>query len=243
MKNLLTIICVCFIVTIITPKEIRDKVIRLIKSSPQINLDTETDVNYETSESVKDNDLEYNHTSEEIQYFNEVVLKSEYKSEIKENPNRYHKNVLIYLDGNPNQIMINEVKKVVGDLNDLIDPISIGITNVKSESCITMYFGDINVFRSTNPDCKQIQTKNLPGYVKTKSNDGKIKSGKIFINLDKLGNTDKLRHVIREELTQSFGLMNDTYTYSNSIFYEGESYVTEYSEMDKTIIKMLYNEK
>ena len=47
-------------------------------------------------------------------------------------------------------------------------------------------------------------------------------------------------HLIREELTQALGFLQDSYSYPDSIFYQDWSMVTEYSDMDREIIRMLY---
>ena len=49
------------------------------------------------------------------------------------------------------------------------------------------------------------------------------------------------KHLLREELTQSLGLRNDSYTYPESIFYSNWTNTTEYTELDKSLIDMLYN--
>ena len=49
------------------------------------------------------------------------------------------------------------------------------------------------------------------------------------------------KHILREELTQSIGLLNDSMKYPNSIFYHGWTFPTEYTELDKEVIKMHYN--
>ena len=59
--------------------------------------------------------------------------------------------------------------------------------------------------------------------------------------LDSGNNTIAQRSILREELTQSLGLLNDSDMYTNSVFYEYGNTVTEYSELDKEIIQMLYN--
>jgi hypothetical protein len=48
------------------------------------------------------------------------------------------------------------------------------------------------------------------------------------------------KHLFLEELTQSLGFPNDSYKYSNSIFYQGESRDTIYNSIDSAIIKVLY---
>ena len=62
-----------------------------------------------------------------------------------------------------------------------------------------------------------------------------------FVNIGKVRNVERQKHVLREEITQSMGFTNDTYQYSNSIFYQGYSTITEYSELDKEVIKLFYN--
>jgi hypothetical protein len=68
--------------------------------------------------------------------------------------------------------------------------------------------------------------------------EGLIDNTKIFILSSITG--VKRKHVILEEITQSLGLANDSMRYPDSIFYEGESYITSLSKMDKEVIKMLY---
>ena len=65
--------------------------------------------------------------------------------------------------------------------------------------------------------------------------------GEAFVDIGRVKNPIRQKHILREEVTQCLGLGNDTYQYDNSIFYQGYSTVTEYSELDKEIIKMLYN--
>lgn len=45
--------------------------------------------------------------------------------------------------------------------------------------------------------------------------------------------------IIREELTQSLGLLSDSSTYPDSIFYQEWNDVAEFSAMDKAVLRML----
>lgn len=65
-----------------------------------------------------------------------------------------------------------------------------------------------------------------------------ITRARIMISTDP--NLKERPHLIREELTQILGLMNDSWTYEESIFYQGWSGTTEYAEIDKVIVDMLY---
>lgn len=49
------------------------------------------------------------------------------------------------------------------------------------------------------------------------------------------------RHVLREEVTQSLGLGQDSDRYEDSIFRNSPSLVTEFSSIDREIIALLYD--
>ena len=55
-------------------------------------------------------------------------------------------------------------------------------------------------------------------------------------------NDQEQKHLLREELTQSLGLFNDSYKYPESIFYQDWTTTTEYAQIDRELIDMLYNE-
>ena len=51
-----------------------------------------------------------------------------------------------------------------------------------------------------------------------------------------------MRCTLREEITQSLGFVNDSYSYPMSIFQESKYIpITEFADIDKEIIKRLYN--
>ena len=47
-------------------------------------------------------------------------------------------------------------------------------------------------------------------------------------------------HAIREEITQALGLMEDSWSHSDSIYYQGWTPGVHYAEIDQTLIRMLY---
>ena len=48
-------------------------------------------------------------------------------------------------------------------------------------------------------------------------------------------------HLVREEITQTLGLLADSKEYPDSIFFEGYSETRRFSELDKALIKTLYS--
>jgi hypothetical protein len=195
--------------------------------------------NYNTTKNFKSK----GYTEEEIHYFNEITLKNELNSKIRQSPVKFKRNVKIFVYGAYEPYMFDEVKKVVDDLNDLIDPIDLSIVNNRSESNVVIYFGDYNSFISENFDLIDVdEIKNSEGFFRVKSKGDEIKSSRIFINIPRQDSYNDVRDAIREEMTQSLGFYNDNWSYPESCFYQGQNEVLEYSDIDIKLIKMLYND-
>jgi hypothetical protein len=63
----------------------------------------------------------------------------------------------------------------------------------------------------------------------------------MYVDIYRCTELDAQKHLLREELTQSLGLFNDSYKYENSIFQQRWTTTTEYADIDKKIIQILYN--
>tara|TARA_Y100001938_G_scaffold146032_1_gene223996 strand:+ start:1094 stop:1936 length:843 start_codon:yes stop_codon:yes gene_type:complete len=155
------------------------------------------------------------------------------------------------------------LKSLVAELNSMIETIDITLlTAGESDECVSETHGPY-----TSGSCFKTGTPKptINFYVTTKSRWETIS------NLDATGlggqfqtywsasnnilyralcwvkdslTADQRKSLIREELTQALGMGKDSASYSTSIFYEdtGEpGWNTSYSELDKKIIKMLYD--
>jgi len=177
-----------------------------------------------------------NHSQEAKDYFKEICLNSENGESFK-NASKWDKDVKIYVHGYCPDYMITELDDIVGELNDLIDPINIEVVSNKSEANTFLFLGSDGGFQQEYPIVGGRDLSRTGGYFLVKSNKAYL-----YVNMVRTGNdTQAQRSILREELTQSLGLYNDSWKYPNSIFYQGGNDVTEYSDLDKEIIQMLYN--
>lgn len=183
----------------------------------------------------------FSQTQEQIKsYFNEVAYGSDEMTDIKTNKiTKWNKDIKMYLDGTyTNQDLIN-VKSLISELNTLIGNLKITIVKNKSEANSIVYFGDFNMFNSKYL-YNQSPYMYCNGYCLIYGFDDSIiiTEVKIFIRNDTTP-LDK-KHAIIEEITQSLGLANDSWTYEDSMFYEGYSTTQQLSKIDKEVIRMLY---
>ena len=63
----------------------------------------------------------------------------------------------------------------------------------------------------------------------------------MYVDLFRNSDVESYKHLLREELTQSLGLFNDSWDYPESIFYQCWTTTTEYAPIDRELIDMLYN--
>ena len=185
-----------------------------------------------------------NYNQETMEYFREITLKNELNNKIKRHPIKYKSDVKIYLQGHTDKFIEDEVTEILQDLNMIIDPIELYKADKKSDANMVVFLGDLQSFLILNPDLiDSPQLNTCDGYFKLRTRGDEILSSRIFINLDNQENKLDLQDCLFEEIVQSLGAVNDSYRYPSSIFYQGSNYVTELSEMDVNVIKILYNGK
>ena len=167
-----------------------------------------------------------------LDYFREIGFSPEYGSQVPM-IRKWRSDVLIAVHGSPTAADLAALDSIIADLDGLID--TIGVRVVSSGENLDLYFAPQSRFPEIDPSY-------VPGNAGffTVRWDG---SGAIY-RATALVATDvpqSLRdHLLREELTQSLGLMSDSWSHPDSVFYQGWSQVDSYSALDRALIGMLY---
>ena len=178
-----------------------------------------------------------NFTQEEIEYFTEIALGAEFCDEtpvIK----KWTDDIRIKINGEPTEEDLQTINTIVDDLNELISGIKIKIINKNENLSIT--FSPESDFISIDPN--YVPTNYGFFWALWHDDNFVIYDASILIASADIAQQER-SHLIREELTQSLGLMNDSNKYEDSIFYQEWTDLTELSEIDKAVIKLLYHKK
>jgi hypothetical protein len=170
-------------------------------------------------------------------YFKEITLKNEFDETEIDTPDRWTEDMNIYVYGLKKEYMMDELEKIVGELNDIIHSIQVNIVTKKSDANFIIFLGSMNDFQKDFPNIKRKDLEKNWGLFSTLPNKGKMYVDMYRTNDD----IDAQKHLLREELTQSLGFYNDSWKYPNSIFYQGWTTVTNYASIDIRLIDMLYN--
>ena len=174
---------------------------------------------------------------EEIEYFTEIALGAEFGDEapvIK----KWTKNIRIKVGGEPTEEDLQTINNIVGDLNGLIAGIKIKLVD-KNEN-LTIAFSPESEFSAIDPN--YVPTDYGFFWALWHDDNFVIYDASILISSADITQQER-SHLIREELTQGLGLMNDSDKYSDSIFFQEWTDVIDFSEIDRAVIKLLYLNK
>lgn len=199
------------------------------------------------------NESEYIPTEYElktIEYFKTIALKSEYFDD-PQKVTKWRKKMSLYIFKesdlkNQDELLIATINKINSIASD---GFKIELVEDYKQANAFLYFCKKNSLKKIAPNFHSLLNETVKeeysgfSYVEYKLTNFVITKALIFI--DSESTPSELNHSIVEELTQSIGLLNDSDTYPNSIFYEGDDNKNtegiEFSQMDIDLISFLYN--
>jgi hypothetical protein len=125
---------------------------------------------------------------------------------------------------------------VIADFNALTTTTDLRLTGDPTAD-IEMHFAPVSRFASLEPHYVRGNTGFFYDHWEM---DGSISGAIVLISTTEVTSTAQC-HLIREELTQSMGLMRDSNDYPASIFYGPWTTSTRYAPIDEQLISLLYS--
>lgn len=174
------------------------------------------------------------YTKEEIEYFFEIAFGSEYGGE-SNYLKKWIQDIKIKVIGAPNDEDLENLKQVMEELADLT---GLQFLFDNKDPNITMYFIPHGEFKKHADPA--IAEANWGLFWYFEGMKGQIVQAKILVEIDQ-GDQSSRNHLVREELTQSLGLGQDSWRYYESIFFQGYTITEFFTDIDRQIIKMLYD--
>ncbi len=175
-----------------------------------------------------------------LNHFLNVALGTEYGSGFKVTQ-KWTSEMNIFIGGRPNDELLTELVLIKDEINSLVtDGFSMNIVNDSLQSNFYLFFGPPSEYTYIFPEQFSYIQDNQDGLFHINMNNKfEIVSGHMFVNID-ITDSERKKHLLREELTQSLGLANDV-DYPRSIFHFEISSLTSYHRIDIEIIRLLYH--
>ena len=177
-----------------------------------------------------------------IDYFKEVALGFEFGNG-DDVTRRWTSELRIFVGGVPNLELMDELKIIKEEINDLAtNGFKINIVLDSSKSNYYLYFGNGSKYAKLFPNQSDLVISNWGLFSVFWNGQNQFTSGHMYVDVIR-ANLTAQKHLLREELTQSLGLGRDSPLYSESIFQSGWTTTTEYADIDKDLIRLLYHPK
>lgn len=174
-----------------------------------------------------------------ISYFKDIALGFETGSASKV-IRRWSEPMKIYAYGEVSTKMDSTLNAIILEINELTgENFTTERVDTIEESNYELYVGPYTEFIKLYPQLENQATQNW-GIFSLQLNVYEITSGVMMVDTER-PNLVEQQHLLREELTQSLGLAQDSAKYFDSIFQIEWTRVTEYSQIDKELIQLLYH--
>lgn len=168
-----------------------------------------------------------------LEYFQELAGGAEFGGSTG-TLHRWAADLRIAIYGNPTDRDRRALEAVVAELNDILDTVE--LTLAQDDPNVEIHFVPVDDFPSLEPN----YVEGNRGFVYIWWDaDGAVYRGRVLISTTGVTPAERA-HLIREEITQSLGLLNDSWLYPDSIFYQGWTDTTRYTRLDRLVIEMLY---
>jgi hypothetical protein len=162
-----------------------------------------------------------------IEYFNEIALGFEFGS-ASEVTRKWKTDMKIFVGGNKQPEFL------------ATDGFSASVVTDTLQSNFYIFLGSGADYAKKFPSLSNLVMSNWGLFNVFFNGSEEIYSGFMYVDLDRANGIEE-KHLLREELTQSLGLAKDSNRYPDSIFRADWSTTTEYSDIDKDLVRLLYH--
>ncbi|MGK7393641.1 MAG: DUF2927 domain-containing protein [Candidatus Cyclobacteriaceae bacterium M3_2C_046] len=176
-----------------------------------------------------------------IAYFQEIALGFEI-GDASRITRKWQQEMRILVYGEKDPDLMSELDLIISEINQLAtDGFKISLATDSTDFNYFLFLGPAPEFQQYVPVVASSLEHNWGLFYIYWDASQQINRGSMYIDLERATDPDIRKHLLREELTQSLGLGNDSPRYSDSIFQENWTRTTSYTDLDQQVIKLLYH--
>lgn len=180
--------------------------------------------------------------SKKVDYFNELVFGSEFGGD-NGKVVKWVKDINIFIEGDVPQHLSYELDSIIKEINKLVKNIRLQRVDSLSDANYLLFLGRGADYAKVELNLTSKVKNNFAAFWVYRNSDYEITQGSMYVDTYRVKNELEQKHLLREELTQSLGIMNDSYKYPESIFYQKWTQTISFTNFDKFVIRALYSDK
>lgn len=175
-----------------------------------------------------------------LKLFLKITLENEFKSTEKKykRSKKWNNNIKIHVFFQEYIKDLDiELDSIIKEINNLSETIKLERTKDIKKANLTLFFCSDKFYKKKIPSVTRPLLKNNYGLCTIfYNNNFVINKASVYIDIYRTKNLNCQKHILREELTHSLGVVNDI-NMENSIFNQKWQCTTKYSMFDKLIVK------
>lgn len=171
---------------------------------------------------------------EEVSYYLDVAIGTEY-GDADPVIHKWGDEIVVYVSGKPGQADMQELDRVIDDLNRLLDGPDIRTTARRESPNLRIHFAPESTFADVLHQYVPVNRGFF--WFHTDETAEIIEADVLIDNTDAISQVSR-NHLIREEFTQALGLARVTEEFPESIFGPAGPTPTEYAPIDRTVIRI-----
>ncbi|WP_029033681.1 DUF2927 domain-containing protein [Salinimicrobium terrae] len=176
-----------------------------------------------------------------VSYFEDVALGFEFGNSSRIT-RKWAQPMKIFVGGEPSTALEEELHKITTEINGLAtDGFQIEIVTDTLQSNYYIFLGSGQDYASIFPEIKEYIESNWGLFTVYYNGNNNFYKGNMYVDLYRTTSLEAKKHLLREELTQSLGLARDSELYEESIFQLKWTTITQYSNIDRELIQLLYH--
>lgn len=179
------------------------------------------------------------YSDQAVRYFTHLGFGSEFGRNQNLVVKKWTSPLRIQLFGSYTEEDRQEVLRITGELAELT---GLSFSLVRQNPNVRVYFTTQDQFSTLVPEYNPLNPQDGLFSVISNETHSYMVEATVLIRSSLTGQHRK--HILREELTQSLGLMKDSYEYKDSIFQQNHEYQpVQYSRLDRQVLKILYDKR
>lgn len=175
-------------------------------------------------------------------YFLKVALGAEFGTSSNRIA-KWNEEIKVYVPDSSRTDLVDELKSILKELNNFSPHLKISRVMEENEANFLVFFSGRVTYGDYEPNAKPSLEDNWGLVWIYWNNNSNIYKGSLYVDVERNTEINCMKHLLREELTQGLGLLNDTNDYPASIFYQQWTCSPSYAEIDKELIQLLYHPK
>lgn len=175
--------------------------------------------------------------SEVDEYLVEISLGSEFGG-LNDRLIKWNKDVKIFIQNPEQDELVMEFEKILIEINDLSTTIRLRRTLSEDDANFHILFSDGQSYAEFEPNATNHVKENRGLVWIYWNNKFEITRGSLYVDVPTVQDLSCQKHLLREELTQGLGLLNDSFRHPESIFQQNWTCTTSYTDIDKELLKL-----